>query len=82
MDTRTKDELNKCIEKIRNYPKGFEFTINYAQIPTKAKENGMHWVLDKAKENGLIESIAIGHSMEDLTGESGRFCTEETFRRL
>ena len=75
-------EVNKCIKKIKNYPKGFEFTINYSQIPTTEKENGMHFVLDKACKMGLIECVAIGHSLADLRGESGRFCTEKTYRRI
>ena len=38
--------------------------------------------IKKLCELKLLECIAIGHSIEDLTGESGRWCTEETYRRL
>lgn len=79
---REEKEIEKAINKIKNYPKGFEFTINYSAIPTKAKENGMKYILNKAKEMGLIECIATGLTFEDITGESGRPFNEETFRRL
>jgi hypothetical protein len=86
MDKRTQEilqnELDKSIEKVSKYPKGFEFTINYTQLPSKAKENGMRLLMDKLCELGYLESIAIGHSLKDLRGESGRWCTEETFRRI
>ena len=75
-------EIEKALEKIKNYPTGFKFTINYASLPTKAKENGMRYVLVKAEELGYIKSVSISHSLTDLRGESGRFCTEETFLRL
>jgi hypothetical protein len=75
-------EIEKAIDKIKNYPKGFEFTINYSSISTKAKENGLKYVLKKAKDMGLIECIATGLTIEDITGKSGRPFNEETFRRL
>lgn len=76
------EEVMKAINKIKGYPKGFEFTINYSSIPTKAKENGMRYILRKAKEMGLIECIGTGLSLADITGESGRINNEETFRRI
>ena len=86
MDKRTQEilqsELKKSIKKVSKYPEGFEFTINYTQLPSKGKENAMHWLMDKLCELGYLECIAIGHSLEDLRGESGRWCTEETFRRI
>lgn len=82
MDKKTQVELEKALNKIKDYPQGFEFTIKYSTIPTKAKENALRWVLDKAIELGYIESISIGLSLADIRGESGRFCNEESFRRL
>ena len=82
MTKETERELLKLVDRIRNYPKGFEFTVNYASIPTKPKLNGMRWVLKEAENQGLIESISMGMSFEDLRGESGLFCSEETFVRL
>lgn len=75
-------EVEKAINKIKNYPKGFEFTIKYSSIPTKAKENGLKYVLNKAKNMGLIECIATGLTIEDITGKSGRPFNEETYRRI
>ena len=80
MNESQQKELDKCIDKIRNYHKGFEFTIHFSEM-TKPQENAMRLILKKAEAEGLIESIAIGHSLEDLRGESGRFNCEETFRR-
>jgi hypothetical protein len=70
---QTKDYA-ECINKIRAYKPGFEFTIKYYQIP-KAKANALKIVLQDACEQGLLESIAIclSLSMEQ---------TEETFRKL
>ncbi|ADL36093.1 hypothetical protein bpr_II155 (plasmid) [Butyrivibrio proteoclasticus B316] len=81
-DEETLSELNSALDRIKNYPKGFEFTIKYSEISSKAKLNALELVLNKARELKYIKSIAIGHSMADLTGESGRFCSEETFKRL
>lgn len=73
-------ELMGHVETIRKYPKGYEFTIPYYKMTTP-QINAMNWVTDKAIELGLIRSISISHSLEDLRGESGRFCSEETFIR-
>ena len=77
-----KTELDKSIEKIKSYPKGFEFTIKYSSLPSKEKENGMRWILESARKLGLIESIAIGLSLRDIRGESGRINNEEKFRKI
>ena len=74
-------ELMKHVETIRSYKKGYEFTIPYYKM-TDAQLRAMNWVTKKAEELGLIRCIAIGHSFEDLRGESGRFCSEETFKRI
>lgn len=76
------EEVMKAINKIKSYPKGFEFTIKYSSLPTKAKENGMRYILKKASDMGLIENIATGLSLADITGESGRINNEETYRRI
>ncbi len=82
MNRETERQLLQLIDRIRGYKKGFEFTINFSQIPTKAQENGMKWVLKKAEDEGLIEIKTIGLSLEDIQGKSGRFCTEETYVRI
>lgn len=49
---------------------------------TKGQYNGMRWVIRKANELGLIDLVSTGISLEDLRGESGRFCSEETWKRI
>lgn len=75
---RNSKEYDYCVNKIRNYHKGFEFTIPFYKM-NKGQKNAMHVVLDDCKKEGLIESIGIDYSMEDLlTLES----TAETWKRL
>ena len=81
LSEETRRELDKCVDKIRRYPKGFEFTINYSAMP-KAKYNAMRIVLDDAKRLGLIKSVAIGLSFESMLGETNCYENEETFRSI
>ena len=60
--------------KVKNYPKGFKFTIYYNEIPT-AKANALKILLDECCKEKIIDKIAIGLT---LTGE----CADETFVRL
>lgn len=39
-ELRNHEEYAICMNKIRSYKKGFEFTLNYSQIPT-AKANAL-----------------------------------------
>ncbi len=73
-ELRNDKEYELCMNKIKAYKKGFEFTLNYSQIPT-AKANALKIIMQDAIEQGLLESIAIGLSLE------GKF-TDETFRKL
>ena len=61
-------------QKIENYPKGFEFTVNYHEMPTP-KRRAMEYLLADCEKEGLIESQAIGISLELER-------TDETFVRL
>lgn len=76
----TKQELretksySETMEKIKNYSRGFEFTIYYSKMP-KQKANAIKAVLKDAEKERLVECIAFG---EDLSGN----CTEETYRRI
>lgn len=72
-ELRQHNEYQKATEKIKNYSKGFKFTMNYSQIPT-AKANALKIIMKDCEENGLIESISMGL---DLMGN----LTEETFVR-
>ena len=73
-ELRNHPEYAICMNKIRSYRKGFEFTLNYARIPTP-QANALKIVMRDAIEMGLIESIAIGLSLEGKQ-------TDETFRKV
>ena len=64
----------EAFDKIKGYPKGFKFTLDYTKIP-KAKGNALKIITRACIKEKIIESVAIGLS---LKGEQ----TEETFRRL
>lgn len=77
---RNSKEYAELIERIRNYKPGFTFTAAYAKARkvSKAKENGLKILMEDAVKMGLLESISIGYSLEDLRdGE----ITEEKFKR-
>jgi hypothetical protein len=69
----TKDYVD-AVEKIKSYRKGFEFTLNYANIP-KAKGNALRIITKDCIDAGIIESIGIGIDLQ------GNFC-DETYKRL
>lgn len=73
-ELRNGKEYAICFEKIRSYRKGFEFTLKYSQIPTP-KANALKIVMQDAKDQGLLESIATGWTLE------GKL-VEETFRKI
>jgi len=73
-ELRQHPEYTLCFNKIKAYRKGFEFTLYYAQIP-RAKANGLKIVMRDAIEQGLLECIATGWSLEGTI-------TDETFRKI
>jgi hypothetical protein len=73
-EVRNHKEYALAFKKIKAYKKGFEFTLNYARIPTP-QANALKIVMRDAIEQGYLESIAIGLSLE---GEQ----TDETFRKI
>lgn len=76
----TKAELRKtkeyadAMEKIKNYRKGFTFTLNYAEIP-RPQGNALKIITQDCIDNGILESISFGLNIH---GE----CVEEEYRRL
>jgi hypothetical protein len=62
------------MNKIKKYPKGFKFTLQWHQIP-KAKANALRIIIQDATEQGLLEQIATELSLELEV-------TAETFRKL
>ena len=73
-EVRNHEEYEICFRKIKAYPIGFEFTINYSKIP-KPQCNALKIVLQDAIEQGLLESVAVGVALD------GTF-TDETFRKI
>lgn len=72
-ELRAHPEYKVCMDKIKAYRPGFEFTMDWTQIP-RAKANGLKLILKDACDLGYLESIQFGL---DLTGT----CTDETYKR-
>lgn len=71
---RKSEEYFKTIDKIRKYPKGFQFTLYYSGT-SRAKANALKILMNDCIKCGLIESISIGVSLQgDIV--------DETFRRF
>lgn len=73
-ELRNHPEYALCMKKIRAYKKGFEFHLNYAQIP-RPQGNALKIVMRDAIEMGLIESIAVDFGLDCVQ-------TGETFRKI
>lgn len=73
-ELRNHKEYALCFEKIKAYPKGFEFTLRWTSIPT-AKANALKIVMADAIEAGYLEPIASTLSLEGI-------CTSDTYRKL
>lgn len=73
-EVRKHKDYTISINKIKGYRTGFEFTLNYARIPTP-QANALKIIMADAIEQGLIKSIAVGFSLE---GEQ----VSETFKKL
>ena len=73
-EVRNHEEYAICFNKIKSYPTGFEFTLNYAKIP-RPQGNALKIIMTDAVEQGLIESVSIGLAID------GTF-TDETFRKI
>jgi len=74
---RMSTDYRSAYDKAVAYNKGFKFTINFSRIP-KAKANALRILLDDLCKDGILESISIGYSLEDLIAGN---ITEETFVR-
>ena len=71
---RKSNEYAESMQKIKNYPKGFTFSLNYGEIP-KAKGNALRVLTEDTIKNGILETISFGL---DINGN----CVEEEYRRL
>lgn len=73
-ELRETKDYKEAVEKIKGYPQGFTFTLDYTKIP-KAKANALNVITDDCIKMGILESTQFGLDLE------GNF-TDETFRRL
>lgn len=73
-ELRQSEEYRVCMEKIRRYRTGFEFTIPFYKMSV-GQANAMHRILQDAHGEGLIESVSFSFNLD---GERA----EETWRRL
>ena len=73
-EVRNHPEYALCFKKIKSYPKGFEFTLDYEQIP-RPQANALKIVIRDAIEQGYLENVATNLNL-DLE------ITAETFRKL
>lgn len=71
---RNSQEYENLIKKIKNYPKGFKFTLPYYKM-TQGQKNAMDIITNDSIKEKIIDSVSCGL---DLTGN----ITEETFIRL
>lgn len=71
---RKSAEFLECYEKVKNYPKGFRFTVPLSGI-SQAKLNALAILLGQCQSDGLIKSVSIGLSI------NGKYM-EETYERL
>lgn len=67
---RKSKEYQEALDKIKGYPVGFTFTLNYSEIPIK-KGNALKIVTSDCIEMGILESISIGLDIQ------GNFVEEE-----
>lgn len=73
-ELRRHDEYALAFKKIKGYKKGFEFTLNYARIPSP-QANALKIIMRDAIDQGLLEPIADGWTLEGV-------CVETTYRRI
>lgn len=73
-ELRQSKDYAEAMSKIKKYPKGFTFTLNYSQIP-KGKTNALRIIMQDCIDDDIVESVSIGLA---LSGEQ----TDETFKRL
>ena len=73
-ELRNHPEYKVCMDKIKAYRKGFEFTLEWSQIP-RAKANALKIVMQDAYEQGLVDIIAFGLALDGTE-------TSRTFKKL
>lgn len=73
-EVRQSKEYTKCVNKIKKYKKGLQFTLYAERIP-KPQWNALMIVLDDCVESGLLENISFGIDLDMNV-------TEKTYKRI
>lgn len=73
-EVRQSKGYEKCVNKIKKYKKGFQFTLYAERIP-KPQWNALMVVLDDCIKDGLLEGISFGFDL-DMN------ITEKTYKRI
>ena len=73
-EVRQSKEYEKCVNKIQNYKKGFQFTLYAERIP-KPQWTALMVGLDDCVDSGLLENISFGIDL-DMN------ITEKTYKRI
>ena len=73
-ELRNHKEYAICFKKIKAYPQGFEFTLNWDQIP-RAKANALKIIMSDAIEQGYLEPTATTLALDGTA-------TADTYRKL
>ena len=71
---RQSKDYAEAMNKIKNYSKGFTFTLNYSEIPEE-KANALRIIMQDCIKDGIVESVSFGLA---LNGEE----TSESFKKL
>lgn len=67
---RKDKEYANCLEKIKSYPKGFEFTLTWETIP-KAKANALKILMQDCIKMGLLDSVSFTLNLKgDITSDT------------
>lgn len=73
-EVRQSKEYTKCVNKIKKYKKGFQFTLYAERIP-RPQWNALMIVLDDCIKDGLLESVSFGFDLDMNV-------TEKTYKRI
>lgn len=67
-------EYREMVDRIKGYPIGFTFSLNYGEIPEK-KGNALKIITKDCIDMGILESISVGLDIQ------GNF-VEEQYKRI
>ena len=68
-ELRKHKEYELCFEKIKSYPKGFTFTLEWTKIP-RPQANALKIVMQDAADQGLLDTTQFFLALDGT--ETGR----------